>query len=190
MNAGAAGAGDSAPLDAVGAVAAVAAVVLARPYAHPDVALLVEEVQDEYVVRYGGRDSSPVDPAQFEPPLGLFLVAYLAGEPVACAALRRHGAEAMEIKRMYVRPAHRRRGLARLLLTALEDATVRAGRQRLVLETGTEQPEALALYASAGYRRIASFGYYRDSPRNRCFAKALRPRGDDVAGADAAHAGD
>jgi GNAT superfamily N-acetyltransferase len=163
--------------------------VLARPYDHPDVALLVEEVQGEYIARYGGRDATPVDPGQFAAPLGLFLVAYLAGEPVACVGLRRHGDDAMEIKRMYVRAPHRRRGLGRLLLAVLEDETRRAGRARVVLETGTEQPEALALYASSGYQPIEPFGYHRDSPLNRCFAKVLT-RGRSEAGADRARTGD
>src|SRR5262245_39971884 len=53
-------------------------------YDHPDACLLIDEVQQEYVVRYGGVDGTLVDPAEFSPPTGLFLVGYLDGDPVTC----------------------------------------------------------------------------------------------------------
>jgi GNAT superfamily N-acetyltransferase len=132
-------------------------------------------VQDEYRTRYGGSDRTPLTPGEFEPPHGVFLVVYVGDEPAGCGAIRRHGDDAAEIKRMYVRPAYRGRGLARLLLAELEDASRRAGRRRVVLETGTKQPEAVSLYLSSGYQPIPSFGYYRDSPLNRCLGKDLGP---------------
>ena len=58
-------------------------------YGHPDALLLIEEVQAEYVVRYGGRDETPLDPLMFEPPAGSFFVAYDGGRPVATGAWRR-----------------------------------------------------------------------------------------------------
>ena len=135
--------------------------------------LLVEEVQEEYVVRYGGRDETPVDPDEFAPPGGLFLVAYVGDEPIGCVGLRRHDADVVEMKRMFVRTQHRRRGLARAMLAALEDRARALGYHRLILETGLAQPEAIALYESAGYERIPSFGHYSWSPSNRCFGKDL-----------------
>jgi len=136
-------------------------------YDHPDAVALIAEVQQEYVIRYGEQDMTPVDPAEFAPPHGLFLVAYLDGRPVGCGGWRVHdgpdGPEA-ELKRMYVSPAARGRGVARAVLSELEHTAVSAGHRRIVLETGSRQPEALALYKSAGYVDVPRFGYYADAP--------------------------
>jgi GNAT superfamily N-acetyltransferase len=134
---------------------------------------LVDEVQQEYVERYGGPDNTPIDPAEFAPPYGAFLVAMADGESVGCAGLRRHDDDVVEIKRMFVRSVHRRRGLGRQLLVALEQRSRELGYRRVILETGTAQPEAIALYLGEGYRPIPGFGHYRWSPQNRCFAKDL-----------------
>jgi ribosomal protein S18 acetylase RimI-like enzyme len=156
-------------------------------YGHPDAMLLIEEVQAEYVVRYGGPDVTPLDPLMFEPPTGSFFVGYLPVErqegavrPVASGAWRSHDdvevfgtGRTAEIKRMYVAPAGRGRGLARRMLAHLEETAAVAGAEAMILETGTEQPEAIALYASSGYQPIPGFGFYRDEPRNLCFGKRL-----------------
>ena len=152
-------------------------------YDHPDAALLVAAVQREYVERYGGEDATPVDPAEFAPPLGYFTIGYVEGDPVACGGWRIRGAEPgeplrdgdVEIKRMFVRESHRRLGYARAVLAELEQTAAAAGCRRAVLETGTRQPEAIALYTSACYRPAARFGYYREAPGCRCFAKLLIP---------------
>ena len=152
-------------------------------YAHPDAQRLIAEVQQEYVRRYGGIDLTPVDPAEFDPPQGLFAVVYDEnGRAVGTGAWRARGAEAgepgladgdAELKRMYTVPSARGRGLARAMLRFLEQEARLAGRQRLVLETGTEQPEALALYASEGYLPTEKFGVYRESPQSVCLAKTV-----------------
>jgi GNAT superfamily N-acetyltransferase len=153
----------------------------ALPITHPDAALLVEEVQGEYVARYGGRDETPIDPGYFDHPDGAFFVGFLDGHPVATGAWRRRpdvaveGATlAAEVKRMYVVPRARGRGLARAMLAHLEDTARAAGADAMVLETGIRQPEALALYESSGYLPIAGFGYYKDAPLSRCLARSLR----------------
>ena len=115
-------------------------------------------MQQEYVRRYGGFDEAPIDTAEFAGPGGRFVMAYVDGEPAAMGGWRRHGAEA-EIKRMYVRPAFQRRGLARIVLAELERSALEAGVTRLILETGNAQPEAIALYRSAGYVGIDAFGF-------------------------------
>jgi GNAT superfamily N-acetyltransferase len=153
-------------------------------YGHPDAMRLIAEVQAEYVVRYGGPDHTPLDPLMFEPPLGSFFVGYLeladGPRPVASGAWRAHDdVEAFgtrrtaEVKRMYVAPDARARGLARTMLAHLERTAAEAGAEAMILETGTAQPEALALYESSGYTPIPSFGYYKSAPLNRCFAKPL-----------------
>ncbi|MCG8919647.1 GNAT family N-acetyltransferase [Actinokineospora sp. PR83] len=148
-------------------------------YDHPDSTTLIAEVQQEYVVRYGDVDLTPVDPAEFAPPHGLFLVGYLDGVAVATGGWRRHGEHDAEIKRMYVNASARGRGLARRVLAELEDTARAAGLRRLVLETGDEQPEAIALYRSAGYTPVPPFGYYADEEGSVHLGKVLRPGGDD-----------
>lgn len=149
-------------------------------FGHPDALRLIEEVQLEYVERYGGRDDTPLDPVMFEPPDGSFFLARLDGQAVGTGAWRRRtdvpqfaGEATAEIKRMYVVPAARGKGVARLLLAHLEETAAAAGFEVLVLETGTRQPEAIGLYESAGYTPIEGFGYYRDEPLSRCFAREL-----------------
>ena len=74
---------------------------------------------------------------------------------------------------MYVRPAARRSGVARTLLAAIESRARELGYDRLILETGEQQPEAIALYRATGYEAIEPYGTYKDSPFSRCFAKSL-----------------
>jgi ribosomal protein S18 acetylase RimI-like enzyme len=144
-------------------------------YGDPDASKLISEVQQEYVVRYGGPDSTPIDPAEFTPPSGLFLVGYLDGLPVASGGWRSRGDEA-EIKRMYVTPTARHRGLARQLLSELERTAAAAGHHRVVLESGSAQPEAIALYRSSGYIPIAPFGHYAGAPGAIHLGKPLTKR--------------
>lgn len=153
------------------------------PYDHPDAVALIDQLQQFYLDRYGGTDDTPVDPAEFAPPRGLFFVAYDgsgdASAPVGCAGWRTHAGNPLlrdsdvEIKRMYVVPSARGRGYARRLLDALERTAREAGHKRVVLETGIEQPEAIRFYQRNGYTPIEPFGFHHDDPRVRCFAKEL-----------------
>ena len=150
------------------------------PFTHDDARLLDKEVQAEYVVRYGTPDRTHIDPAQFESPVGAFYVGYRDDVPVTMGGWRfrpdvsRLGSQrAVEVKRMYVAPSARRGGLARLVLAHLEATSRTAGADAIILETGTAQPEAMALYESAGYQRIDPFGYYREFPNNRCYGRVL-----------------
>ena len=161
-------------------VAPAGLVIRTVRYDDPDAVALIAEVQQEYVRRYGGPDDTPVSVAEFASPLGLFVVAYLAGDPVGCGGWRAHDATDpgfadgdAEVKRMYVAPIARGRGVARALLAELERTAAEAGRLRVMLETGTRQPEAIALYRSSGYRPVPSFGLYRGAPGSRCFARTL-----------------
>ena len=147
---------------------------------HAAAQTLIDEVQAEYVERYGGPDNSPLDPATFEPPSGAFFVGYLGDVPVAMGGWRTRpdvvrlgGALSAEVKRMYVAPAGRRMGLARAMLAHLEKTAAGAGADVMILETGIEQPEALALYASCGYELVEKFGHYSWSPKSRCYGKLL-----------------
>jgi len=136
----------------------------ALPYDDPLAQYLVEAVQQEYVQRYGGRDEAVVEPGEFLPPQGLFLVAEVDGEPAGCGAWRAMPGGGAEIKRVYVEPAFRRRGVARLVVAALEGSAAAAGHPEVVLNSGREQPEALALYADLGYRPVPGYGVYACAP--------------------------
>ena len=155
------------------------AALRAVPYDDPVARELVDRVQQEYIDRYGGPDEAAVDPADFVPPAGVFLVAEVGGVPAGCGAWRRHGeggspegsagAEAggpaeAEVKRVYVAPAFRRRGLAQVLVAALEDSARRAGYRSVVLNSGDRQPEAIAIYEAMGYVPVPGYGIYAGMP--------------------------
>lgn len=156
---------------------AVPFVIEARSYADAEVQRLVAAVQDEYVRRYGGRDGAAVQADEFSPPDGVFLVGLLDGVPVATGGWRRIDDGTAEIKRMFVAQAARRRGLARVVLAELERAAASAGYRELVLNTGPEQPEAVALYEAAGYLPAAPFGHYACHPRALFYRKRLAASG-------------
>jgi GNAT superfamily N-acetyltransferase len=146
----------------------------------PHAVLLIEQVQAEYVVRYGGPDETPIDPTMFDPPSGSFFVGYDGEEPVAMGGWKRRTdvtafgrSDAAEIKRMYVVASARGRGIARAVLAHLESTASAAGADLMILETGVKQPEAIALYESSGYAPIDGFGHYAQHPNARHFGKAL-----------------
>lgn len=124
--------------------------------------------------RYGGGTPVAAEAAEFDPPDGEFLIAYVDGAALACAGYRRWNETTAELKRMYVRPAGRRRGLARRLLAQLEADAAAAGYAQMWLETGMPQHEAMTLYADSGYERIEPFGQFAWAPDQRCYGKVLR----------------
>ncbi len=150
------------------------------PAAYDEATVLVAELDADLLARYGDGAGSVVAHAeQFEPARGgAFLVARLDGADVGCAGLRAlgtvHGHDGVaELKRMWVRPAGRRQGLARALLAAVEDAARGLCHRELWLETGTEQPEALALYTGAGYTPVPRFGQYAGAADARHLGRQL-----------------
>ena len=147
--------------------------IVAAGYARALEVGLEEQIQAEYVARYGGPDETPMDADEFTPPHGRFLIGYSGGAAVACGGWRTHAPGTAEIKRMYVATGCRRRGLAARILSELERTAAEAGMTTMLLETGDAQPEAIALYTRAGYVGVDSFGYYRDSPRSLSLAKTL-----------------
>lgn len=149
-------------------------------YDHPDAVKLNDLVQLEYVERYGDGDLTPMAASQFDPPNGLYLLGYVEGEAVATGGWRAQDRSPegyadgdAELKRMYVVDHARGRGLARRILAELETSAAAAGRVRMVLETGSKQPEAIALYRSCGYTPVPKFGLYRDEPLSVCLGKPL-----------------
>ncbi len=147
-----------------------------RPYEDIHVQELVATVQAEYVDRYGGPDEAAVEPGEFDPPDGLFLVGLLDGAPVATGGWRpigSDGGDTVEIKRMFVVAGARRRGLARRMLAALEESAAAAGARRIVLNTGDRQPEAIELYESSGYVPVDGFGHYACHPGAIFYGKSV-----------------
>ncbi|MGI8848527.1 MAG: GNAT family N-acetyltransferase [Candidatus Dormibacteria bacterium] len=143
----------------------------------PLVQPLINGLTQEYERRYGVNDEmAAYEPASFDPPGGYFVVLERGGRTAAGGGFRRLDQRTAEIKRMWTDPDQRRRGHGRRVLASLEDEASRQGFARLRLETGTAQPEAIALYASAGYVQIPGYGRYQDSPDSLSFEKAL-PQG-------------
>jgi GNAT superfamily N-acetyltransferase len=151
-------------------------------YRHPDAGRLIAQVQAEYVVRYGGPDEAHIAADQFDPPDGRFAVGYCDGEPVAMGGWRRLPADdpvtgwaspAAEVKRMFVAQRMRGAGFARAMLAYLERSAAEHGIRWLLLETGSKQPEALALYQSAGYADVPPFGHYAGRELARHLGKEL-----------------
>ena|SRR5689334_722579 len=115
-----------------------------------------------------------LDPGEVAEGRGAFLVVYLDGVPIGCGALRVLDTETAELKRMYVRPEERGRGLGRRLVAALEAEARAMGVRRLVLETGIRQAAALALYRATGFEPIPLYGEYRGSPETSvCLGKEV-----------------
>jgi GNAT superfamily N-acetyltransferase len=142
-----------------------------------DGATLAQAMRDEMAVIYDGSDldSSHIpqmSAAELGPPHGVFLVGYVDDEPVCCGAVKRLDQRHCELKRMYVVPSARGRGVARELLGALECMAAELGYAVARLVTGPRQPAARHLYESEGYVTIANFN---DDPVASFFAeKPLR----------------
>jgi GNAT superfamily N-acetyltransferase len=139
---------------------------------------LVTALSDELTDRYGGGPASVAHPEQFLPPYGVFLLLSVHGEDVACGGVRRLSEEGVEgflgeIKRMYVAPSARGRGLSRVLLRALVEHGRSLGMSELWLETGIRQPEAMALYESEGFAPIPRYGQYKGEEESRCYTLVL-----------------
>ena len=104
---------------------------------------------------------------------GTFLVARDEGRAIACGAIRLLDAGTAEVKRMYVEPGQRGKGIGRAMLAALEAAARHLGARRLVLETGTQSPDAISLYRHGGFTLIDCWGEYATSPTSVCMEKRL-----------------
>ncbi len=151
----------------------------------PVAAALIAVLDAELSARYPepGATHFRLDPADVAPGTGIFVVARSAGRPVGCGALRslrepdllrELGPRVGELKRMFVAPDLRGQGIGRKLLARLEAEARSLGLERIVLETGTRQAEALALYRRAGFTDIPAYGEYSASfTTSVCLAKAL-----------------
>jgi RimJ/RimL family protein N-acetyltransferase len=169
------------------------------PFDHEDAAALRAAQRVELDSRYGSDDHEPgTVPSAVDVPV--FLVARTTeppttetptmdtpttdipttGTPIACGGLRPLGpalfdGTAVEVKRMYVAPAARGSGVAAAVLRELERHAARLGAERVVLETGTMQPDAMRFYEREGYTAIPRYGHYADSELSVCYERVLEP---------------
>ena len=133
------------------------------------------ELDERFDTGYDFDSTLPLPADELRPPAGIFLVAYRGGDPVGCGGLKLHGAEAAEVKRVWVDRRARGLGLARLLMAELEERARAAGAPAVQLDTNRTLTEAIAMYARLGYVEVAA---YNDEPyAHHWFRKDLRSPG-------------
>jgi putative acetyltransferase len=145
-----------------------------NPFAEECVALLTQlrvELLEKYPEELEGIDFNP---EELTTAGAAFLVARVEGQAVGCGALRGLESGVAEVKRMFVVPDARGRGVGRKILEQLESVAGELGYKAMRLETGLKQPEAIALYESTGYLRVPCYGQYFDNPLSVCFEKRLQ----------------
>jgi putative acetyltransferase len=147
-------------------------VTLADPYSEVS-SLLIRNLSQDLGQRYNDDGSGNFKPSDAQGPSGAFVIAWLQGQPVGCGALRPLEPGIGEIKRMYVEPDFRRRGVARKILEKLEAVAREKNYRLLRLETGTLQPEAISLYEVCGYYRIPYYLGPEPHPLSICYEKQL-----------------
>lgn len=145
---------------------------LISPLAQSLIASLNRELSAQYPEE--GANHFRLDPEEVSEGRGAFLVVFIDSAAVGCGAVRLVDPQIAELKRMFIAIPARGKGIGRVLLLELEKEAMRLGASRLVLETGPRQHTALAMYKSAGFREIPSFGEYIGSPMSVCMGKELQ----------------
>lgn len=152
--------------------------IIRESFDHPDARRLRGAQRRELDERYGSDDHEPgIAPSAADVPV--FLLARASeGQAIACGGLRPlsdevYGPATVEVKRMYAAPEARGTGVATAVLRALEAEARELGAHRIVLETGTGQPDAVRFYEREGYTPIPLFGAYIGSTESLCFAREL-----------------
>jgi len=140
-----------------------------RPALDPELAALVTAQQREIRDIDKGLNRTVFVPRDD----AAYLVAVVNGRAVACGAWQAMTDVVAELKRMYVRPAFRGRGIARQMIVAIEEEALAAGRPVIRLHTGDYLPAAIALYQSSGYQQIPGYGPYAGDQFSVCFEKRL-----------------
>ena len=154
---------------------AESAAVVVRPLAPRDPrALRLIEALDRLQISLYPAESNHLDPIEtLERDNVTFLAAFVGEEVVGCGAVKRMQSGYGEIKRMFVEPGVRGRGVGAALMDGLESSLVARGIGLARLETGVRQPEAIALYERRGYVRIPPFGEYPNDPLSVFMEKRL-----------------
>ncbi|GAB2724701.1 GNAT family N-acetyltransferase [Arthrobacter bambusae] len=155
--------------------------VLTLPMRDPRVKPLLDELAVEYTTRYGdlfgsggaAEELNRYPAGEFAAPHGALLIVQDNGETVAGGAFRRYDSRTAELKRIWTHSAHRRRGLARLVLAELEAEAARRGYRRIYLTTGPRQPEAKNLYLATGYAPLFDVDADPEEIKHLAFTKDL-----------------
>lgn len=139
---------------------------------HEEFQLLSSELEKELYLRDGDLADINFELNKIDllPNVVLLFIEDIA---VACGAFKEYDPKTAEIKRMYVVPSHRRNNLASKILIELESLAKSQLYKYVLLETGKNQPEAIAFYLKHGYSQIENFGKYKDSVNSICFKKWL-----------------
>lgn len=149
--------------------------IAVEPFDSPDSRRLIAALDAHMSTRYPPeqRFGPNLKADQLAPGLGSFVVARLDGQAVGCGAIRLLDPTTVEVKRMYVEPEVRGRGIAKKVLEHLVAAARELGAERAVLETGIYQDEAIALYRWAGFTEVECWGEYAGVPTSVCYEKAI-----------------
>jgi len=137
-----------------------------------DFKMLVNQL-DRYLMGINGDDHDFFDQFNKIDNIRHVVVLYLDGQPAGCGAIKEYEPGIMEVKRMFVPPAARGKGLATAILKELEVWAAELGYEKCILETGDIMPDAIALYKKNGYRSIPNYGQYVDVASSVCFEKHL-----------------
>lgn len=133
---------------------------------------LVRELDEDLAIRDGADHSfyhqfNKIDTIKHA------VVGYEDGKPIACGAVKEYADKMMEVKRMYVLPEKRGKGIASQILRALEVWAKELGYEKCILETGKKQPEAIQLYTKNKYSIIPNYGQYEGVENSVCFEKKI-----------------
>ena len=138
-----------------------------------DFQLLVKELDADLAIRDGDEHSffdqfNKIDLIKY------VIVASINDVAVGCGAIKEYDQQTMEVKRMYVKPEYRGKGIASTILNHLENWTKELNYSKCILETGIKQPEAIALYTKSNFIKIPNYGQYADIESSVCFEKVLK----------------
>lgn len=139
---------------------------------HQDFVNLVKLLDSELSIR-DGEDHAFYNQFNSISQIKYAIIAYENGIPVGCGAIKEFSPEAMEVKRMFIIPEFRAKGLATFILKGLEQWALDLGYHKCILETGKKQPEAIALYRKNNYTQISNYGQYSGVENSLCFEKNL-----------------
>lgn len=146
----------------------------------PEARRLIRKLWEELGALYPEVNGPPFSPNDIVGERTAFVVAWWEEEPAGCGAfhpISDEKGDVAEIRRMYVEPCLRRRGIARAILAELERLARECGYAVVHLETGLRQPNAIRFYETSGYHRIEPFGRHRSDPLSVCFEKVLWGKG-------------
>lgn len=141
--------------------------------ASPTATELLRLFKQDVNERYPDELVRDIDIQDFVSAGGVFMVLYIDDVVAGCSAFYPLNKQSVELKRMYVKPPYRGKGMSRHMLAQLEDVARKQGFESMKLETGRRQPESIGLYLSEAYHEIEPFGHYENDPNSICFEKPL-----------------